>query len=77
MQPLLDPFDGAWSLAGGGDGYTIPSTGPSARIDYVLVSPHIEVERAIVPSSLGSDHLPLVTELELPRSQGVRSGLSP
>jgi endonuclease/exonuclease/phosphatase family metal-dependent hydrolase len=77
MQPLLDPFEDAWSLAGEGDGFTIPSTGASARIDYVLVSPDIEVDRALVPSSLGSDHLPVVAELELPRRGVLRSGLSP
>jgi hypothetical protein len=38
--------------------YTIPVPGPPARFDYVLVSPKVEVERAVVPSSLGSDQLP-------------------
>jgi endonuclease/exonuclease/phosphatase (EEP) superfamily protein YafD len=28
-----------------------------------------EVERAVVPSSLGSDHLPVVAELEPPRQR--------
>jgi endonuclease/exonuclease/phosphatase family metal-dependent hydrolase len=67
MQPLLDRFEDAWTLAGEGDGFTISSTNPTARIDYVLVSPEIDVERASVPSSLASDHLPVVAELELTR----------
>jgi endonuclease/exonuclease/phosphatase family metal-dependent hydrolase len=67
MQPLLDRFEDAWTLAGQGDGFTIPSTSPTARIDYVLVSPELEVERATVPNSIASDHLPVVAELELPR----------
>lgn len=67
MQPLFPRFRDAWTLGGEGPGFTLSSTNPTARIDYVLVSPGIEVEGAWVPSSLASDHLPVVAELELPR----------
>jgi endonuclease/exonuclease/phosphatase family metal-dependent hydrolase len=67
MQPLLDRFEDAWTLAGEGEGFTLSSTNPTVRIDYILVSPGIDVAQALVPSSLASDHLPVVAELELPR----------
>lgn len=65
LAPLFKHFRDAWAVAGEGDGFTFPAADPKARIDYVLVSPLLEVRRASVPELPGSDHLPLVAELEL------------
>jgi len=45
---------------------TWPSTGPVERIDYVFVTPTITVLSHAVPTSLASDHLPVVVQLQLP-----------
>jgi endonuclease/exonuclease/phosphatase family metal-dependent hydrolase len=45
---------------------TWPSTGPVERIDYVFVTSTITVLSHTVPTSLASDHLPVVVELQLP-----------
>lgn len=63
----------AWAVAGDGSGQTFPSRAPTARIDYLFVSPEIRVERALVPALLpearrASDHLPLLAELSLERA---------
>ena len=56
----------AWAMAGTGPGATFPSHEPSARIDYLFVSEHFRVDRAVVlEASQGSDHLPLLVDLEL------------
>ncbi|NRQ33659.1 metal-dependent hydrolase [Nonomuraea sp. NN258] len=54
----------AWARAGKGPGHTHPDTGE--RIDYVLVSPDVEVRSAAVPSGDASDHLPVFADLLLP-----------
>jgi endonuclease/exonuclease/phosphatase family metal-dependent hydrolase len=66
LGPLLERFGDAWDVAGEGDGFTFPAAAPTARIDYVLVSPPLRVSAAHVPALEGSDHLPLVAELALP-----------
>ncbi len=60
-----------WTAAGhtldSPEGYTWPSTGPFERIDYIWVSSNITVISCVVMSdALGSDHLPVVAEVELP-----------
>ncbi|MHA2427908.1 MAG: endonuclease/exonuclease/phosphatase family protein [Candidatus Hermodarchaeia archaeon] len=60
---LNDSFDVAVSQTGN---LTWPSTGPYQRIDYVFVSPTITVLSHAVPTSLASDHLPVVTQLQIP-----------
>lgn len=73
LAPLFGVFEDAWDLAGEGDGYTFRSTAPTKRIDFVLVTPGIEVTAAEVPATEASDHLPVVAELEVsPRSAGQR-----
>ena len=69
LAPLFDRFRDAWMVAGEGDGFTFPVLKPRARIDYVLVSPLLRVRRVCVPVLLGSDHLPLVAELDLARRE--------
>ena len=65
LAPLFDRFSDAWAVAGDGEGFTFPASGPKARIDYVLVSPQLRVRRASAPALPGSDHLPLVAEVAL------------
>ncbi len=60
---LNDSFDVALSQTGN---LTWPSTGPYQRIDYVFVTPTITVLSHTVPTSLSSDHLPVVTQLQIP-----------
>lgn len=73
LAPLFGVFDDAWALAGEGDGHTFRSTDPTKRIDFVLVTPGVEVTGAQVPATEASDHLPVVAELAVsPRSAGQR-----
>jgi len=50
---------------------TFPSKEPTARIDYVFLTPDLEVRSARVPFdeeiARASDHLPVVAEISLPR----------
>jgi endonuclease/exonuclease/phosphatase family metal-dependent hydrolase len=68
LAPLFPRLSDAWTLGGEGDGFTLSASNPTARIDYVLVSPDIGVADARVPYTLASDHLPVVAELILPGS---------
>lgn len=69
-QLMLSGFRDAWSDAvvrEGGDGLTYPADKPVKRIDYVFVSRNsgVSAKWAAVRSTLASDHLPLVVDLEL------------
>lgn len=73
LAPLFEVFDDAWDLAGQGQGFTFPTLDPDRRIDYVLVTPGIEVRRAEVLDTLASDHLPVLVELVVsPSAAGQR-----
>ncbi len=65
---VLEQFDHAFAVAGTGDGFTSPADAPEETIDYIFVSPDIQVLSAEVLTSLASDHLPTVAEIDL----GVR-----
>lgn len=70
---LSERFGDSWLLGGDADGDTFPADEPTARIDYLFVTPGIAVERLIVPAGedarTASDHRPLVSELALPDPQ--------
>jgi endonuclease/exonuclease/phosphatase family metal-dependent hydrolase len=80
LAPLLSRLTDAWGKAGAAtadnpDGLTSPAElagTPRNRIDYVLVSPSIEVRAATVPidagTRLAADHYPVVVDLVLPGS---------
>lgn len=59
---LSSVFTDAWQFAGQGDGFTIPSENPTARIDYVWTR-GFEPRSPRVLSSYASDHLPLIVEI--------------
>jgi len=67
---LSDRLRDAWLLGGDAAGETFPAPDPAARIDYLFVSDGIRVERVLVAgdaeAATGSDHRPVVAELELP-----------
>jgi endonuclease/exonuclease/phosphatase family metal-dependent hydrolase len=62
---MAEQFDDVWLLAGAGDGFTFPSTGPDRRIDYIWLGKGAPLRplRSWVPRTGASDHLPLVVEL--------------
>ena len=66
---MLSRFTDAWNdaMSGAGGGLTYPSDKPVKRIDYIFVgkSTGVSVKGAAVRSTLASDHLPLVVDLEL------------
>jgi len=69
---LTDVLPDAWR-AGTGDGFTMPVLDPTVRIDYILTSPDIRPVSAEVYAGdpTASDHLPVVTELSVPRVVGA------
>jgi len=54
-----------WAAVGAGTGATFPSSEPTARIDYLFVSPAIRPLRAWTVASTASDHLMLVADVGL------------
>jgi endonuclease/exonuclease/phosphatase family metal-dependent hydrolase len=47
---------------------TFPSWRPRRRIDHILVTPEIQVQRSFVPGWRYSDHLPIAMDVILPES---------
>ena len=54
-----------WEAAGEGDGFTFPSDAPRARIDYLFAGPAVRPLRAWTAGATASDHLMVVTDLEV------------
>ena len=65
LAPLFARLRDSWP-ASSGNGFTVPVTDPTRRIDYVLISEGLQVRRAWVPATTASDHRPMVVELVLP-----------
>ncbi|HUW95619.1 MAG TPA: endonuclease/exonuclease/phosphatase family protein, partial [Anaerolineae bacterium] len=65
IERVLEQLDWAFAVAGTGTGYTSPADAPQETIDYVFVSPDIQVISAEVLSSLASDHLPVLALVRL------------
>lgn len=57
-------LDDTWTLAGNGDGFTIPAEKPRKRIDYIWISKDksLVALKVWVPQSDASDHLPVMAE---------------
>jgi len=45
---------------------TFPSWRPTKKLDYILITPHIEVHTAGVIHHAASDHLPIAIEISIP-----------
>ena len=81
MVPIYSRFVDAWIEAGAAtasnpNGFTSPGrlTGnPTSRIDYIFVSPQVDVTRTYVPidpqTNLAADHYPVVADIALPGSE--------
>jgi endonuclease/exonuclease/phosphatase family metal-dependent hydrolase len=70
LRPLCSRLVDAWPAGGVGSGFTISSTAAARRIDYVFVTRGTGVDGAYVPQTIGSDHLPVVADMTLPRRGG-------
>jgi endonuclease/exonuclease/phosphatase family metal-dependent hydrolase len=81
MVPVYTRFVDAWRAAGGApgenpNGNTSPASltrNPTSRIDYIFVSPQVEVTSTYVPidphTKLAADHYPVVADIALPGSE--------
>jgi vancomycin resistance protein VanJ len=58
----------AFDAAGWGFGYTRPTSFPWVRIDHIMGTPEFTFTRCWVGPDLGSDHLPLLAEVVLPKA---------
>ena len=67
LGPLMREMTDAWTSVSVEPGYTIPSTEPAKRIDYVFTSSDLRVAEARVVRTRASDHLPVVVDLRLSR----------
>lgn len=67
IDAITEDLVDAWTEAGVGHGYTFSTENPHARLDYVLHSNDVTTCSAAVPSTDGSDHLPVAADLALPR----------
>ena len=64
LSPLTSLLVDAWSVGSGPEG-----TGPNgSRIDFLLASPEIEPQRAVVLGSAISDHSRLYADFVVPAS---------
>ncbi len=66
-QRLAEVLLDAWTVAGEGDGFTIPARKPNRRIDFIWVSREHGPKPvwARVPATEASDHRPVVAEFRL------------
>lgn len=68
----------AWTAVGGTDpGFTYPAASPGSRIDYVAVSPGVNVTGAVVGGTLASDHRPVVADLTVRGHRTARPATGP
>ena len=63
----------AFSYAGVGTGYTKHTRLWGVRIDHVLMTTDIHARRSFTGNDVGSDHLPVIADLILPRLQRTSS----
>lgn len=67
-DPILDPLRKVFKDAADlipGPALTFPSDAPIKKIDYILVTPDVEILGAEVPPIVASDHFPHTAEVKL------------
>lgn len=64
LQPIFARFQDAAVMVSG-CALTFPSTGPVKKIDYIFVTPDVEILHAEVPQMVASDHFPHTAEIKL------------
>lgn len=65
-NPLLDPIRAKMKDAAElieGEGFSFPSDSPTRKIDYIFVSPDVEMIAADIPAIVASDHRPHTLEV--------------
>lgn len=62
---LSGKFENAFSATGTGLGWTYPATLPVIRIDHLYTTHGARPLRAFVGSNVGSDHLPVIAEVQV------------
>lgn len=60
IMTLTSILSDTWPTVGVGPGYTIAAENPTKRVDYLLHGSALVPRSAEVPSTLASDHLPVV-----------------
>ena len=67
-EKMAARFEDSWKKTGNGPGYTIPNPKVNKRIDYIWYLRSIPVipVKSEVLTSLASDHLPVITEFQIP-----------
>jgi endonuclease/exonuclease/phosphatase family metal-dependent hydrolase len=70
-EHLVDTWAGDGHEGGNDQGRTYSAQTPFVRIDYVLASSDIAVDRVRVLTTDASDHLPVAADLRLPRASEV------
>jgi len=66
-NPLLDPIRAKMKDAAElieGEGFSFPSDSPTRKIDYIFVSPDVEMIAADIPAIVASDHRPHTLEVK-------------
>src|SRR6266404_7815071 len=69
-QLMSEQFSDTWIESGASDqGLSYPADKPAKRIDYILSrrTDHIRAKKAWIVSTLASDHVPVVADLEIGR----------
>ena len=69
LAALLATFRSAFDEAGWGYGYTRPARFSWVRIDHILTTPDWFIAECRVGPDLGSDHLPVMAEVVLPKPE--------
>jgi endonuclease/exonuclease/phosphatase family metal-dependent hydrolase len=76
LTDIYSRFNDTFDIVASSNRYgncTSVSWNPTERIDYIFVSNGITVDEHRVPSSLASDHLPVVATLQLPTSSSAET----
>ena len=66
---MRDQFDDAWDTHPADQGFSYPADKPAKRIDYILFRRNdgIRAKQARIVTTLASDHVPVVADLEIAR----------